>query len=335
MTKDDFHELLFNTLTSQDFNLEKANQLQEARLKILPQFLYRYYSFTDKNGNDLTSPEGKNTFHSICTCIEENKVRLSSPDSMNDLYDSSLSTTLDQIRIQSMLKDLQSHPDLSKIITTTEFETLHYLSNNQSSFLNELSLITAKYQPFIGDKSKLAKAFEQTIQESFDRMDNQTHVRFRALKSKIKLFCLSERWDSLPMWAHYASNHSGICIEYDIKKIGFEIISRMINPIKYCDDMPNLTSLIFDKDKIATFILQIASIHKCSDWSYEKEWRYYIPDDSVNYSYGWKATKIIYSKNLNERHKEKLISLCQTNNIELHGMELQRNSYKPELIKVL
>lgn len=36
----------------------------------------------------------------------------------------------------------------------------------------------------------------------------------RDIASKVGLFCLSRRFDSLPMWAHYAANATGFAVEF-------------------------------------------------------------------------------------------------------------------------
>ncbi len=36
------------------------------------------------------------------------------------------------------------------------------------------------------------------------------------VRASLGVICFSERSDSLLMWSHYADNHNGICIEFDI-----------------------------------------------------------------------------------------------------------------------
>ena len=38
------------------------------------------------------------------------------------------------------------------------------------------------------------------------------------IKDAVRVVCLSEVYDSMLMWSHYAQNHTGFCIEYDFKE---------------------------------------------------------------------------------------------------------------------
>ena len=38
------------------------------------------------------------------------------------------------------------------------------------------------------------------------------------------------------MWAHYASNHTGICMEYDLKDLNEKYILNWCYPVKYEDN---------------------------------------------------------------------------------------------------
>lgn len=49
----------------------------------------------------------------------------------------------------------------------------------------------------------------QTIPEISTRYSKQFFAELRPDMARIKVICLSEAWDNLPMWAHYADNHRG------------------------------------------------------------------------------------------------------------------------------
>ena len=93
--------------------------------------------------------------------------------------------------------------------------------------------------------------------------------------------CFSERWDSPPMWAHYAHNHTGICIGYDTEKLlaRYEEVKSqsdaqmregvianwrggLFAPVEYVATMP--ADFATDEEAILT---------KLDPWAYEREWR--------------------------------------------------------------
>jgi hypothetical protein len=98
------------------------------------------------------------------------------------------------------------------------------------------------------------------------------------ISNKVGLFCVSNRFDSLPMWAHYAANASGLVIEF----IGLDkvftgddtgILRVPIN-VRYEREKSGVTfeprsheSLFFDKFQ---------------DWSYEQEIRVVMPLKECN-----------------------------------------------------
>lgn len=91
-------------------------------------------------------------------------------------------------------------------------------------------------------------------------------------KGLYRFACFTETNMNLPMWAHYADNHEGICLEYDISAMKPKRLKNNFFPIFYTDKLPNEFNAPYKKLAF-TFYYKIL-IHKLSDWSYEKEWRF-------------------------------------------------------------
>jgi len=84
----------------------------------------------------------------------------------------------------------------------------------------------------------------------------------------IKISSFSELNDSLLLWSHYADEHKGICIEYDIVNEPSEIRAFLL-PIIYSDTIHKVG---FFEDLSA--LKKIGStLIKAKDWEYEQEWR--------------------------------------------------------------
>jgi len=95
----------------------------------------------------------------------------------------------------------------------------------------------------------------------------------RKVSSRVGLFCLSERYDSLPMWAHYASKASGLVVEYadlDSHFVGDDtgVLNACI-PITY--ERENL-GVTFDPQSYWSLLFA-----KDEDWRYEREHRVVLP----------------------------------------------------------
>lgn len=85
---------------------------------------------------------------------------------------------------------------------------------------------------------------------------------------------LAEKWDCPLMWSHYADNHSGICIEYDMRQSEF----TELRPVSYqrprsinlSDVMAWVTS---ESPEARDKILSTFFFAKAPQWKYEREWR--------------------------------------------------------------
>lgn len=89
-------------------------------------------------------------------------------------------------------------------------------------------------------------------------------------------FCFSRKNDNILMWAHYASNHQGICLSFKAdhleENLGFYLDLEFLPlyKVKYTRKLPgpmNLVTMDMSEDIINFFI------NKYSDWKYEEEWR--------------------------------------------------------------
>lgn len=96
---------------------------------------------------------------------------------------------------------------------------------------------------------------------------------FDELRSTTGVSCFSESDDSLLMWAHYAHNHRGICVEYDWLETN-RVLSFSVVPVIYSKERVRFDS--FDPQNIgkdALKLLLCSLTSKSPEWSYEREWR--------------------------------------------------------------
>ncbi len=81
-----------------------------------------------------------------------------------------------------------------------------------------------------------------------------------------KIACFSEKRDSIPMWAYYAANHTGLCLKYDFGLLDKEeqynrCIMESLHKVWYTNNRP------LDPDGTFSYLI------KAQDWSHEQEWR--------------------------------------------------------------
>lgn len=100
-------------------------------------------------------------------------------------------------------------------------------------------------------------------------MEQQVLKTIKLIRSRVGIFSLTERYDSLPMWAHYAAQAKGYVVRFnglDKEYPGDETGSlNDLKPVKYVEDLVGLTHDPSTQDNLFFCKLQ--------DWSYEREWR--------------------------------------------------------------
>jgi len=95
----------------------------------------------------------------------------------------------------------------------------------------------------------------------------------RDIASKVGLFCLSRRFDSLPMWAHYAANATGFAVEFAGLEDEFTGdatgVLRQLREVTYAQEIEGVT---FNPKSHESLFFS-----KYMDWSYEQEVRVVLP----------------------------------------------------------
>jgi hypothetical protein len=86
-------------------------------------------------------------------------------------------------------------------------------------------------------------------------------ARFR-LKSRLGIFCMTERADDHLMWVNYARNHTGFVIGFDARSAFFAEDNRVLRKVDYKETPPVLQDANVD----ACFV-------KSTVWTGEAEWR--------------------------------------------------------------
>ena len=152
------------------------------------------------------------------------------------------------------------------------------------------------------------------------------------IKNKMSITCLSERNDINPLWAHYADNHTGICIEYDLKNCNNFFLKTMCFPVNYVeknDNTEDVISLVVYKDlEEGSFLLKAANT-KSIDWKYEKEWRIVFLENLPNYPNLYsnkhytlfiKPKSIYLGLKIDKDIKKEIKDICKFREINLYQM---------------
>lgn len=114
--------------------------------------------------------------------------------------------------------------------------------------------------------------------KQYNSIDDIVNGSISSMRDNIRITCFSKELYSMPMWAHYANNHTGFCIEYDFSSLNYDNnITKNLFPVGYETNRYNITNLfkmsLSDKYDMRIKLLFFLMNIKHSSWSYEKEWR--------------------------------------------------------------
>ncbi|MDR3602071.1 MAG: DUF2971 domain-containing protein [Desulfosporosinus sp.] len=188
-----------------------------------------------------------------------------------------------------------------------------------------MSKIKSLNDPFEG-------IFELILEDPNNPMTRYAnYVYQRDVIDSSSVYSLSEDNSNILLWAHYADNHKGICIEFSTMNLNsiFSTIKRM----NYSSTVP----VIHRNQRAVSELANDIFLNKTIDWSYEKEWRiissgnsYYKPIIESD------ITGVIIGERISQIDREWVIDwLKGYKNVKIYQCRMSKSSYKMdiELIK--
>jgi hypothetical protein len=184
-------------------------------------------------------------------------------------------------------------------------------------------------------KAYIAKSNDSDIKNIINYEDKKIieffNLQRRELIEKYAFTSLSESFDDILMWSHYASSHTGFVIEFEFDDSKIDHHFQKISYVKKLPklDITKIAEFMYGKDENLYYFLEDISV-KSSVWNNEKEWRiwrskpcyYHYEKNSIkNIYFGVNAsieTKAIVAKLAGELNKDVLF----------HFMEFNKNPIK-------
>ena len=157
--------------------------------------------------------------------------------------------------------------------------------------------------------------------------------RFSQIISRCFISCFSEVNNSLLMWSHYARNHEGFCVEYDLDKITKEVDISDHGKVVYENNIKDFLS----ETKLEFFEKAAKSVlfQKCEEWSYEKEYRLVHGEIAIHKSEVHKkaivsddsVVAIYFGCQSKQKDRESLMSSIKNKNVEFFHMRQSIKSF--------
>jgi hypothetical protein len=148
-------------------------------------------------------------------------------------------------------------------------------------------------------------------------------------KEKIGIICFSETYDNPLMWAHYAGNYGGICVEYTSFRIrrGLDDKSRLLR-VAYVEELPRLGSSVAKDPEISA---RLVLSFKKMNWFYEREWRILgkIGKNEISKKEHPKLINKIYlGSKIEDSHRNRLVGEMRSLGVRTVMMEVEGYKHK-------
>ena len=173
------------------------------------------------------------------------------------------------------------------------------------------------------DQRKFDESFEHAVRVGIERGtirpdlpaarwiptadDRRVYLKIRQMlrgaATKLGLCCFSEDPRSILMWAHYANDHKGFCVEYSSDQ--HTMLSTEVSSVMYSAKLPSISISDLSPEKSAKTV-ELLWRTKAACWRYEKEWRALAPEGGKSYPARGPIEAIIFGERMPEQDRQLL-----------------------------
>jgi hypothetical protein len=194
--------------------------------------------------------------------------------------------------------------------------------------LNDIKHVLKKDINFEVERKELIERIKNNPEQMQREYESSA---YKAMDRKSGVLSLSERWDSILMWTHYAESHKGFCIGFNRKKLQESGFFGMCGPVNYSDDFPKIDPLEDDLLRAAI----ITSHTKAKEWCYEKEVRFCqiwpakdpnVQDRLIRFPTDF-MEEIILGLNIPPEHQQEIAGIAERKGIAVFKIEKVPRSF--------
>lgn len=149
------------------------------------------------------------------------------------------------------------------------------------------------------------------------------------------LISFSTTNEALPMWAYYASNFAGMCLEFDSAELEIgDLQGEVLRPVSYArKPLPSLTSEDMVSEKIKETVFA-TMCHKRSEWAHEKEWRFLVGEEGQKHYLDDALKRVFLGPRINPAYRDRILEILRNRSVEVFqgvvkGFELEFQCIKP------
>lgn len=159
-----------------------------------------------------------------------------------------------------------------------------------------------------------------------------TKEMYKLLDDAVANFALisfTGTYEALPLWAYYANNFTGMCLEFDPQRLPIgDLQGEQLRPVIYARDaLPPIG--IHDLVPDSTGEAIVARItRKREEWAHEREWRYVTGSVGPKHYVDDALTRIFLGPRIQPEHAARICQIMQRRPVEVlqgwvRGFELE------------
>lgn len=237
-----------------------------------------------------------NPFHK--RILLENEIYLASPKDFNDPFDCRINQNFGQL---------------------TPFEENEYIKD----------LAIAGFEQAQKDGKDLQKAMEDLELRLKNKPKFQKFADTLLFTDQDKyygIFSCCKKWNSILMWSHYASNHSGFCVGLFVEKMKNQELFGKLGEVVYETNYPLIKPRVAKKDKQMMINSFIETHTKARCWAHEKEYRFMINKFPIEFTLKNRNktitddyfAEVILGISMPDQAKHEIINICKAKRIPVY-----------------
>ncbi|MGI4826768.1 MAG: tetratricopeptide repeat protein [Janthinobacterium lividum] len=268
--------------------------------------------------------------------FKDQTVWLATPESLNDPCECSMHE-LAPDWVESRVHEMKA----AQMSGTVMF------SRSNPGLLKEIKQVL----PPITDFDEKYKAFRLIYKRELGGRLSDPDEMFSQLQSqlaKVGVFSLASSPDNPLMWSHYAFQHEGICLGFEVRDLTPSSDSKRFLQVRYSDVIPKMSGQGFTQE-VKSYLdddggfrnestisftdeaVRTAISTKATCWSYEGEWRYVEPLGGRTYPFPGPLVEMTFGLRCPREKRDHYIDLaskCLAEDVRLYEMQRVRNSFR-------
>ena len=160
-----------------------------------------------------------------------------------------------------------------------------------------------------------------------DGLINATTEEFIQELSQKGILSLRKKKNNQLLWAHYAADHTGICIGFEVSNENSLGDSKHTHKVNYTESYPSISQRSLGSPRHRKEAQHRVLHTKSKLWSYEQEWRCIYPEGDRVYDVPGRICEINFGCRTTTSDKSLIKRILAGSNLKFYQAELKQNDF--------